>query len=854
MKSFFYCVAVMAIFIAGNSYGWNDIETHPTLSQYAATRVFDNDFLNISFRQGGVERTVRDWIREGAEREDDWAWYWPPTARSGNHFHAPNRSLNRTGWRETSGMSTPLWAQDKTEQEKFFGGDWSWGTVRDHLYNYVTATSKEAEDDNLVKMLKGLGYQMHLVQDMSQPNHVRDDTHIPDGFGWKWIVNGFETWAKDNDIKVIREQILDKKDAVGENVYPVPEVQVDLTKLFNDDPTKAPVARLSDTREGMDVLVKDAANNPISYVITPSTSLSQGLAQYTNSNFFSESTAFAADRYAPTETRYHFPYPRKSETNLQDFIDNYLDPVVRTDVDGKSYKTFQIAKQNTTGEPLNCLTMPGPNTLKFFEEYGGEGGMFYSSFRLDESCMKEYAEKLIPRTVGYSAAMLNYFLRGNLTVTVPQDMLPTSKQIRLNVRNNTQTGEAMNGGSVDLMVIFRQYKKNGTASAGTLVPDGDYIFRKYSLRGCTRENPVCTIDTSGTSLDFDLSNDPLPPLARDVSLIVVYRGRLGNEPDAVAYEQIFLDGVAGDLDISLPPRGVYASVSGESTAKTFNDFALTAKNTSPTATGPGSTELLVIFRDALGNPFLSQPVDSSPEIKYASATVADQSSIPANGAAELLFSLANAQIPVTATDVYVYLIHTAQDGTTVHGYRDISEPTPVDIFNNTDFVCLQNEWHPAGEPSTITLADQLGNHNGSDDDIDAFRHDLANIYYELTSQAQPVTVSATDYTFFEPGSVAPATVKRLGFVLTDYALQYSSMRDFVHIDPNDGWIGGVGTVATLEPGMGVRNQTDASGKYTYPLMYNMRGKPMWGSTGTIYGNGKLPVNSTCDWSLLPVVP
>jgi hypothetical protein len=36
------------------------------------------------------------------------------------------------------------------------------GTVRDHYYNYLTATTQTGEDDSLSKMLAGLGYQMYL--------------------------------------------------------------------------------------------------------------------------------------------------------------------------------------------------------------------------------------------------------------------------------------------------------------------------------------------------------------------------------------------------------------------------------------------------------------------------------------------------------------------------------------------------------------------------------------------------------------------------------------------------------------------------------------------------------------------
>ena len=46
------------------------------------------------------------------------------------------------------------------------GGDWSWNTVRDYWYNNVTALTDKDTDDKLERLLKGLGYQMHLIQDI----------------------------------------------------------------------------------------------------------------------------------------------------------------------------------------------------------------------------------------------------------------------------------------------------------------------------------------------------------------------------------------------------------------------------------------------------------------------------------------------------------------------------------------------------------------------------------------------------------------------------------------------------------------------------------------------------------------
>jgi hypothetical protein len=49
----------------------------------------------------------------------------------------------------------------------------------------------------------------------------------------------------------------------------------------------------------------------------------------------------------------------------------------------------------------------------------------YRTFFLDELCHQDYAEKIVPRAVGYSAALLDYFFRGTLSIRHPYVKLAT---------------------------------------------------------------------------------------------------------------------------------------------------------------------------------------------------------------------------------------------------------------------------------------------------------------------------------------------------------------------------------------------------------------------------------------------
>ena len=49
----------------------------------------------------------------------------------------------------------------------------------------------------------------------------------------------------------------------------------------------------------------------------------------------------------------------------------------------------------------------------------GESPTYYASLYRDEEAHKDYAKKLIPRAVGYSAGLLDYFFRGEIEISLP---------------------------------------------------------------------------------------------------------------------------------------------------------------------------------------------------------------------------------------------------------------------------------------------------------------------------------------------------------------------------------------------------------------------------------------------------
>jgi hypothetical protein len=819
-----------------NALAWDNKVTHPDLSTIAAGLSFDvnSDFWN-EYVNG---QSVAYWIRYGAEHEDDGFQlnFSNPSVflpRYLNHFHAPTRSLDSAGLDDTvlntllGGISSVIWAQDPADQAGVIGGDWSWNAVRTYYYNYLTANTGAAEQANLANMLIGLGHQMHLIQDMSQPDHVRNNTHLVDGTGFLW---GLETWAKNNSGII-------NSFAQG----PIPDVIVDLTQSFIGTTTRqvtlGPVANLIDTRNYYSDLT----------TFIPSTATNLGLSEYTNSNFFSHSTIFAADRFSPGDD-YYFPNPTTTSTDLQSFI-NKTKPSNLITVNNNVVDQSNYISKTSRGEILTYLTRQGVST-RFIQSVLGISRAFYWSFKLDDTCYYNYSQKLIPMAVAYSKAMLDYFFRGELTVTVPPNIPPTYSNITLNIHNSTPTGETMDAGSLELMVIYHQY----TLGAGTLVSDQAWHYKHYIASGnaCTTGNP-CAIGTTDTSFNFvpdptDTSG-PIPPLAGDISLVVVYRGSLGIagqgvEKDAVVYEEIGVNGIGGDLSLSLPSTGVYSAVSGAGESNTFTNFAIAAQNNSINSINPGSSQMIVIYRP--GDPLQPRPDNyMNLAVNYVSATIPDPDQKGFFAKTDLPFSLTSG-MQVAATDVYAYVIHTDNNGTVTYGFKDISEPTPVDVFNDADYICVNSQWYVAGGPNAIDLANPNNDGNYL---FDPYAYNINNIYFKAMSATDSSPASATNYTLQSTSTLPGGSFLRLGYILTDYNFKYSFDQNWLDADQADPFE--EVEPAEFYPGTAVMNQTDLNGNYSYPAMYNMRGNLMWGVSGIVYDNSAYPSNSVCSWSTIP---
>ncbi|MFZ3137181.1 MAG: hypothetical protein WA126_07305 [Thermodesulfovibrionales bacterium] len=531
-------VFLFIIIFSKYALSWDDRVTHKDLSRYAAENSTlskdKGDYLrNIGFNKGlnkdelvwnGGKRSIKEWLASGAELEDS------PLSRSFNHFHNPLRLWNQAGLDDwfvfhLTGKSSLLWSQDGSYQQSSVNENWSLQKTREYFYTSLTSMNDLLRQENFARTFMGLGHQMHLLQDTAVPDHVRNDAHPEDAIFGKVNINiYFESWAKSE-----QQRIIDL--ASDPNLFISPNVSFNIS--YNG---LAPTTQLFDT---------DQYNGT-----NPSVSLSQGLAEYTNANFFSGDTIFAAERYS-ADHRHYSPYPKRASTDLQNYLAGSKHGETVVAEDGDTDTVIWISK-NADGENVSHFVKTG-KLSKWYYNIFGEGELFYNTFYRDEKCHEDYAQKLIPRAVGYSAGLLDYFFRGNIEISLPDSGVYAQiddpaqanngfTQIKLLVKNITPNYEQMTDGSIELVVKYRlaiddpfqNYPEDHPFQAE---PEFSYIVvpEANGVRSIPRDNPV--------ELIFDLSNNFIPLYAIDVYLHLVYRGNLGSEADAVAI---------GSKDISEP--------------------------------------------------------------------------------------------------------------------------------------------------------------------------------------------------------------------------------------------------------------------------------------------------------------
>lgn len=430
------------------------------------------------------------------------------------------------------GDTSPDWALE--DRSDIAAQDFSYKDAKNLLYAALTNSARNERSRSLGKVFESLGHVIHHLQDMAQPQHVRNDTHCDRFFSTTF--------------------------------YPLP-----IPGICAFSGAYRPSAYETYTlRRGVQIPLGGYAAVDYGTFDAPRTfweNAAKGIAEFTSGNFVSIGTNFHMNG------QYIFPHEEyPSPSAGQPFI--YKKQVTDSDMLGVQgpnqpltgeiwFVGTQVRDRYIGTEDVNSRT----STYSLFDpELTQENRTrIFTLNRFNYTAANAY---LMPRAASYSIGMINYFFRGRIEIGLPSNGIYSAvdhavtnaagqgfSKFKVKLRNATPSATPPSGGQVhqemsggSLVAIAKYYTNpcyrpdllgeyDGRPFSGPITPSGctwlDYIL--------SSEEIVISQELAGKSLNrttsaeftFDFSAKPIPINARDLSIQIVYRGTLGSESDAI---------------------------------------------------------------------------------------------------------------------------------------------------------------------------------------------------------------------------------------------------------------------------------------------------------------------------------
>lgn len=394
-----------------------EIETHEEIS----IRAFNNSVLNESgvlsllgyevqgLSEEKLQEQVRDFVANGAKFEDN-------GSRPANHFFDPTRgsplrSLNGFNNIADLGETSPDWAlEDTSESEDIQGQDNSYNDAVDYFYDALTKPTEAERNEQFEKLFTTLGQVIHHLQDMAQPQHVRNDAHCGE-----WFCK-ISIFLHNPSLYEIYTEGLEDNIPFG-----------------NRDPVTLDTAR--------------------AYWLNAADS---GIAEFTNRNFVSDATNFSLDENDEVNENANYEFPKPEELPTTKHISELIPG---TSLDGYVDFYGTVGTDELTGEPINNARasslsyfddeLTKRNLKKEIVQYPLEIQVLveYRVFTLNRFNFKAAHDFLIPRAVSYSSGLINHFFRSRLEI---EEAKIDSSQIIIKVINASKSDQTFYGDGFQL--------------------------------------------------------------------------------------------------------------------------------------------------------------------------------------------------------------------------------------------------------------------------------------------------------------------------------------------------------------------------------------------------------------------
>ena len=278
---------------------------------------------------------------------------------------------------------------------------YSYKDANEYYYKAQTESKKSDRDIYWGKTFQTLGHIIHHVQDMAQPEHVRNDQHIT-GIDTSY----YEAYTDKRRNFAESGQDPEFLDLVQSGIYPIPDF---------------PTAReFWTTRD----------SNP------PGTR--KGIADFTNANFVSKDTNFKIDNGLPAiGSEYDAPVPGPVTTKPLASVLSNGDEVCQKLKDNGPYDMPPDATCDIDFIASNVIDNLNPtknrineyaSSISIFDAYLEAYNINSVSVNIDDTQLvdidkiptlnrinyNETQKDVIPRAVSYSAGLINHFFKGRI--------------------------------------------------------------------------------------------------------------------------------------------------------------------------------------------------------------------------------------------------------------------------------------------------------------------------------------------------------------------------------------------------------------------------------------------------------
>lgn len=542
---FLYCVTYS---LCGSALAYDPDSTHLDLTKAAFLKSAFALDATLASRIGFPQTIQRDFIaaliQDGSRAED-------AGTRSLNHFYdvVNDRPLTVL---VSLGARSPDWAledvSDIAEQSSSYK-DAKEAYYQAHVFNHPAVNAEvnaAAREGAWTNTFAALGHVLHHMQDMGQPQHVRNDAHCDAGLAACYLQfnpSRYERYSG-NTNHGVRAGIT--RIANGPEISPV----------YPEPPGP------STFRTPRDFWVNNRGT---------------GIAEYSNQNFVSQGTNFLMQSGQPVAAKYRLPVPINRPTDL---------PIAQAYADaGESVPAeIQAFCANAASE---CLLRfyptdlnPRAATLSLFDQdltasvipatySDGIIQPTYSTdrvFSLNRFNFDAVYPLLIPKAVSYGAGLINFFFRGRLEISLPDEgvygiidhNIPLNSdpatggfaRIKLKLKNVTpgsdsqgnDGAEKMAEGGPPTLIAIAKFHRNTCYKAdlsGEMTNDGsanDWRTCRSKFEEIVISDSLPApigINTSAQQVTFNFTTNKIPISATDLYIQVVYRGPLGQETDAV---------------------------------------------------------------------------------------------------------------------------------------------------------------------------------------------------------------------------------------------------------------------------------------------------------------------------------